>query len=96
MNKILSQESLSFYNKVLLDNSLKLFDSCLKVDKDIRNQFIKNQEEYRNALITGLLNNNHEIRSMYCKAIEQLIMETYEIDFEIFEILFNLINKNFE
>ena len=42
------------------------------------------------------MNNNHEIRSMYCKAIEQLIIETFEIDFEIFEILFNLINKNFE
>lgn len=33
---------------------------------------------------------------MYCKAIEQLIAETYESDFDIFEILFNLINKNFE
>lgn len=40
MKKILNQESLSFYNKVLLDNSLKLFDSCLKINKDIRNQFI--------------------------------------------------------
>lgn len=33
---------------------------------------------------------------MYCKAIEQLIAETYKSDFDIFEILFNLINKNFE
>lgn len=32
MKKILSQEILSFYNKVLLDNSLKLFDTCLKVN----------------------------------------------------------------
>lgn len=81
MNKIVSQDFLSFYNKVLLDNSLKLFDSCLKLNKEIRDQFIKNQEEYRNALIAGLMNNNHEIRSMYSKTIEQLILETYEIDF---------------
>lgn len=33
---------------------------------------------------------------MYCKATEQLIAETYKSDFDIFEILFNLINKNFE
>jgi hypothetical protein len=96
MKKIASEEKITFYNKVLLDNSLKLFDSCLKVNKEIKNNFIEKEGEYKEALTVGLLSNNHEIRVMYCKIVEELILETYQTDFELFSIFFNLIYKNFE
>ena len=40
MKDIAKSDDLTFYNKVLLDNSLKLFDSCLRLNKDIKNMFI--------------------------------------------------------
>ena len=61
------------YHKVLLDKSLKLFDSCLRLNKDIRNNFVEKSEEYFHALTSGLMSHNNDIRVMYCQMMQQLV-----------------------
>jgi hypothetical protein len=69
IKNISSLDELSFFNKVLLDNSLKLFQSCLSSNKEIRNVFIEKEGEYDEVLISGLMSKNLDIRVMYCSAI---------------------------
>lgn len=57
---------------------------------------MEKEPEYRESLTSGLMSNNNEIRTMFCKTVEELITETYSSDFEIFSVFFNLIYKNFE
>lgn len=67
---------LTFYGKVLLDNTLKIMDYFLKEDNRIREDFIEKHEDYEGILIVGLMSKDTEIRKMFSNAIEEIIMTT--------------------
>jgi hypothetical protein len=95
LKKINGKTKLDFYSKVLLDNTLKLVDYCLKTNEEIIDHYVGKHEEYDLILSSGLMSKNNEIRKIYSTSIEKIVEDTVESKFIIFEIFFNLIYRNF-
>lgn len=91
-----SEEEIDFLHKVVLDNSLQIVSKGLGHDQAIKDFYLDQQKMCNQIFREGIMSANSVSRTMYSKALEEIIEHSIEADLRIFEGLFNLVYKIFD
>lgn len=87
---------MDFFNKVVLDYSLKIFSKFVIKQQSISEYYIANEETLNKILRDGIMSVNVASREAFCHTISELIELSVEKDFKLFESLFNLVYRIFD
>ena len=73
MKKANSQENMDFFNKVVLDYSLKIFSKFVIKEESIANYYITNEEQLNKTFREGIMSINQFSRESFCHTLSLLI-----------------------
>ena len=73
LKKANSQENMDFFNKVVLDYSLKIFSKFVIKEESIANYYITNEEQLNKTFREGIMSINQFSRESFCHTLSLLI-----------------------